>query len=117
MDKAVYIPSIILGTIFASIYCLCCRMQKRRIDAETAGHCFLCGPSIVAGCLLLAGSVYDKLLRLVGANIYIGLAGFLVLLVTCQKLRKYFMDSTAGQMNQVLQQVAAGRDRGGGEAK
>ncbi len=117
MDKAVYIPSIVLGTILAASYCLRCRMCKRRIDAETAGHCFLCGPSIVAGCLLLAGSVYDKLLHLVGINICLAMAGFLVILVSCQKLRKYMTDSTAGPMEQAFRQAAAGKDGGGREVR
>lgn len=110
MDKIVYIPSIVLGTALASVYCLRCRKSGHRIDAEAAGHCFLCGPSIVAGCLLLAGSVHERLLQLVGANIYIGLAGFLVILVSCQKLRKYLAQPAWEARRMALEQAAAGRE-------
>ena len=117
MDKIVYIPSIVLGTILAMSYCWRCWVKRWEINTETAVHCFLCGPSIVVGFLLLAGSIYDRLLRLVGINIYMALAGFLVLLLSWQKLCKYMTKPVGGPMEQAFRQAAAGKDGGGGERK
>ncbi|MGE5597781.1 MAG: hypothetical protein ACM3XS_00185 [Bacteroidota bacterium] len=60
------------------------------------------------GRLLLAGSIYDRLPRLVGVNIYLGLAGFLVLLVSCQKLRKYMAAPINEARRIAYEQAAAG---------
>ncbi|MCE7535619.1 hypothetical protein [Aliivibrio fischeri] len=101
MDKAIYIPSAILGVIFILIYAYRCHVTKREFNQAVMVNAFLQSSGIVCGLLLVLGTFNDEAKKLLNEiDLYILIAGFAVTAASIKGIHKDIFLSTVVKPNE-----------------
>ncbi|WP_335911913.1 MULTISPECIES: threonyl-tRNA synthetase [Shewanella] len=80
MDKAIFIPSALIGVVLIAIYAFRCHKAKKEFNQAVMVNAILQASGVVCGILLVAGTINEdarKLLKEI--DLYIFIAGMVVL--------------------------------------
>ncbi|CAK3135496.1 Threonyl-tRNA synthetase [Vibrio crassostreae] len=95
MDKAIYIPSAILGAILILIYTYRCHRAKREFSQAVMVNAILQSSGIICGFLLILGTFNDDAKKLLNEiDLYILIAGFAVTAASVKGIYKDIFLST-----------------------
>jgi len=87
MDESIYIPTLIIACIFLCIYAVSCKKNDRTFNVSVLVNTVLCSSGVSGGGFLVLStfmpSLKDKLSNL---NLYIFIAGIVVLVVSLQSI-------------------------------
>ncbi len=98
MDKAIYIPSAILGVILIIIYAFRCHATKREFNQAVMVNAILQSSGIVCGLLLVLGTFNEDAKKLLNEiDLYILIAGFAVTTASIKGIYKDIFLSTAAK--------------------
>jgi hypothetical protein len=95
MDKAIFIPSAILGLIFIIIYWYRCNQAGKEFNQAVMVNAVLQSSGIVCGLLLVAGTLNDEARKLLNEiDLYIFISGLVVLAASVKGVHKDIFVST-----------------------
>lgn len=95
MDKAIYIPSAILGAFLILIYTYRCHRAKREFNQAVMVNAILQSSGIICGVLLILGTFNDEAKKLLNEiDLYILIAGFAVTAASVKGIYKDIFLST-----------------------
>lgn len=95
MDKAIFIPSAIIGTILIVVYLYRCRKENKEFNQAVMVNAVLQSSGIVCGLLLVAGTVNDEARKLLNEiDLYIFISGLVVLATAIKGIHKDIFVST-----------------------
>ncbi|WP_216825106.1 hypothetical protein [Agarilytica rhodophyticola] len=79
MDKAIFIPSAIIGVILISIYAYRCHAAKKEFNQAVMVNAILQSSGVVCGALLVAGTINEDARELLKEiDLYIFIAGMVI---------------------------------------
>lgn len=79
MDKAIFIPSAIIGVILISIYAYRCHVAKKEFNQAVMVNAILQSSGVVCGLLLVAGTINEDARDLLKEiDLYIFIAGMVI---------------------------------------
>jgi len=89
VDPIIFLPTVGLSIILVLIYAWKCHSKKVPFDAAILVNIVLSSSGIIGGLFLMVGTIYpDFQQKLADMNLYIFIAGLLVLAVSVQGLKK-----------------------------
>lgn len=100
MDKAIFIPSAILGLFFIAIYSYKCFRDNKRFDHQVMVNTILQSSGIVCGVLLILSTFFVDLKQyLKNIDIYILISGLAVLVVSIQSVYSELFSKESNNKN------------------
>jgi hypothetical protein len=89
MDKAMFIPSAILGLLFIVVYACQCYRHKKEFNYQIMINAVLQASGIVCGIVLIGSTFFESLRQyLSNLNIYIFISGLAMLAVSIQTVHR-----------------------------
>lgn len=101
MDKAIFIPSAILGLLLVAVYSYNCMRDKKKFEHQVMVNTVLQASGIVCGVLLILSTFFTGLKQyLTNIDIYILISGLAVLVVSVQSVYSELFSRECSQGNQ-----------------
>jgi hypothetical protein len=87
MDDSIYIPTLVVSVIFLAVYIFQCRRNGKAFDVSVLVSAVLGASGVSGGGFLMLSTVIPSLKeKLSNLNLYIFIAGLVVLVVSFQSL-------------------------------
>jgi hypothetical protein len=101
MDKAIYIPSAIIGLILIIIYALRSHSSGKEFNQAIMVNAILQASGLVCGVLLVAGTMNEEAKKLISEiDLYIFIAGMVILAASVKGIYTDIFLSTKGSRKQ-----------------
>jgi hypothetical protein len=83
MNRIIYVPSAVMSLAFIVVYACRCKRTRSPMSITAVVSCVLNAGGVMSGLILIAGTFHEDLYRsLAGLNLYMLIAGLVVLLVS-----------------------------------